>query len=165
LNRSSDSDFAAADIAAEQAGRPQDAVSYYRQARAERVKLEHELSAANVPNPGVAADKLLQQRAMDLIRTHPWKHLAATVPFLWRGATGAFPILVIAVVVALRRRCYEAVLLALPALGLVVFYALLSHFIPRYSVPVRPVLVALLVIAAKFTWDALRARKALSVVT
>jgi hypothetical protein len=29
----------------------------------------------------------------------------------------------------------------------------LSHFIPRYGMPVRPILVALLVIGAKFGWD------------
>ncbi|MFT2657982.1 hypothetical protein, partial [Escherichia coli] len=84
----------------EQEGRPEDAVSYYRRARAERVKLERELSEAQVPNAGVAADKLLQKRALELIESHPGRHLAATIPFLWRGATAAFPILLIGLIVA-----------------------------------------------------------------
>ena len=158
LNRSPDSDFAADDIAAEQAGRPQDAIAYYRRGRAERIKLEHELVAAHTPNAEVATDKLLQQRAMNIIKAHPLQHIATTVPFLWRGATVAFPILALALVLATRQRRYDIALLALPAFGLVMFYALLSHFIPRYSVPVRPVLVALLVIAAQLGWQAFRQR-------
>ncbi|MFL6604118.1 MAG: hypothetical protein ACJ8R9_22700 [Steroidobacteraceae bacterium] len=158
LNRSPDSNFAADDIAAEQAGRPQDAIAYYRRGRAERIKLQHELVAAHVPNTEVATDRLLQQRAMSIIKTHPLQHMAATVPFLWRGATVAFPILALALVLATRRRRYDIALLALPAFGLVMFYALLSHFIPRYSVPVRPVLLALLVIAAQLSWQAFRQR-------
>jgi hypothetical protein len=156
LNRSPDSNFAEDDIAAEQAGRPEDAISYYRRGRAERVKLQHELAAARVPNAEVETDRILQKRAMSMIEAHPWRHIAATVPFLWRGATMAFPVLLLSLILSVRFRRYDVSLLALPSFGLIMFYALLSHFIPRYSVPVRPVLLALVVIAGKLGWDALR---------
>ncbi len=158
LNRSPDSDFADADIRAEQAGRPQDAISYYRRGRAERIKLQHELDAAGVPNADVEADRILQQQAMSIIKAHPLKHLATTIPFLWRGATLAFPLLLISLSLSIRHRRHDIALLALPAFGLIMFYALLSHFIARYSVPVRPVLLALLVIGTKLGWDASRRR-------
>ena len=67
--------------------------------------------------------------------------------------------LILAIVLALRHRRYDCALLALPAFGLLMFYDLLSHFIPRYSVPVRSILLALTVIAAKLAWDAFRATK------
>ena len=158
LNRSSDSNFAEDDIRAEQQGRPDQAIAYYRKGRAERIRLQRELAAAHTPHADVAADRLLQKEAMGIIMAHPLKHLAATIPFLWRGATFAFPMLLVGMVVALHRRRYDCALLALPALGLILFYALLSHFISRYSLPVRPVLVALAVIAAKSLWDMGRAR-------
>lgn len=158
LNRSETSDFYSSDIAAEQAGRPEDAVSYYRRARAERVKLEAGLATSGAADPGIEADKILQKQALRMIEAAPAKHLAATVPFLWRGAALAFPILVIALALSLRSKRYECALLALPAFGLVMFYALLSHFIPRYGLPIRPILVALIFIGAKLTWDALASR-------
>jgi hypothetical protein len=154
LNRSETSDFFASDVAAERAGRPEDAVSYYRRARAERVKLENQLAAAGVADVDIEADRLLQKRAMAMIEAHPGKHLLATVAFLWRGAAYAFPILVIALAASLYYRRYEYALLAYPAFGLVMFYALLSHFIARYGLPVRPIQVVVLVIAAKWLWDA-----------
>jgi hypothetical protein len=160
LNRSETSDFFRSDLAAEQAGRPEDAVSYYRRARAERVKLETELAASGSSDPEIQADKILQKRAMGMIEARPAKHLLVSIPFVWRGAAVAFPVLVIAMALALRSKRYECALLALPSLGLVMFYALLSHFIPRYGLPVRPIVVALLVIAAKLAWDALRNRAA-----
>jgi len=165
MNRSETSDFYASDVAAEQAGRPAEAISYYRRARAERVKLIGELEAAGAATPDVEADDILQRRAMSMIEAHPGKHLAATIPLLWRGAPVAFPLLVIAVALAIRYRHYECALLALPSFGVVMFYALLSHFLPRYAEPVRPVVIALIVIAAKLGLDGLRKRSAPAVTT
>jgi hypothetical protein len=148
LNRSEKSDFAAADVAADLAGRPQEAISYYRRARAERVKLENQLEAAHTPNAGVVADELLQKQALKLIEAHPLRHLALTIPFLWRGAAIAFPVFVAAIGLGLYRRRYDIVLLTLPSFGLMMLYALLTHFIPRYGVPLAGMALALLVIGA-----------------
>jgi hypothetical protein len=145
LNTALDSDFAADDLAAERAGRPDQTLTYYRQARAERTKIEAELDRAGRPQAELEGDDILKKRAMALILAHPWRHLALTVPFLWRGATFAFPILVFALVIGMRRRRYDLVLFALPALGLVMFFALFSHFISRYGIPAREVATVVLV--------------------
>ena len=42
--------------------------------------------------------------------------------------------------------------LVLPALGLVAFYALLSHFISRYAVPLAPVVVVSAIISLNILW-------------
>ena len=153
LNTNPDSDFAADDLAAELAGRPDETITYYRRARAERVKLEQEYYAAEHPQPEAEADTVLKQRAMSLILAHPLRHIALIVPFMWRGAFFAFPTLVIVLAWAARQRRADLAIFALPALGIVMFYALFSHFIGRYSVPVSPVITVLDVLIFKQLWD------------
>jgi hypothetical protein len=152
LNTALDSDFAADDLAAERAGRPDQTFTYYRQARAERTKIEMELDRAGRPQAELEGDDILKKRAMTLIIAHPWRHLALTIPFLWRGATFAFPVLAFALVWALRRRCYDLALFALPAFGLVMFFALFSHFISRYGVPAREVATVVFVALLALVW-------------
>jgi len=139
LNRYPSADFHADDVAAERAGRPDLAISYYRKARAQRVQLNREIGAAL---GSLEVDRRLQERALDMIAQYPWKHLALTVPVLWRGAFAAFPVLILGLVVAWRRRDLRLAAFLWPAIGLVLFYGLLSHFIPRYGVPVVPVAIA-----------------------
>ena len=146
LNRYPSADFHADDVAAERAGRPDLAISYYRKARAQRVQLNREIGSAL---GSLEVDRRLQERALDMIAQHPWRHLAVTVPVLWRGAFVTFPVLVVGLAVAWRRRDLRLVTFLWPAMGLVLFYGLLSHFIPRYGVPVTPVgIVALLAVAS-----------------
>jgi hypothetical protein len=153
LNTNPDSDFANDDLAAELAGRPDETITYYRRARAERVKLEQEYYAAGHPQPEADADTVLKQRAMALILAHPLRHIALIVPFMWRGAFFAFPTLVIVLAWAARQRRADLAIFALPSLGIVMFYALFSHFIGRYSVPVSPVITVLDVLVFKQLWD------------
>jgi len=153
LNTNPDSDFAADDLAAELAGRPDETITYYRHARAERVKLEQEYYAAGHPQPEAEADVVLKQRAMALILAHPLRHIALIVPFMWRGALFAFPTLVIVLAWAARQRRADLAIFALPSLGIVMFYALFSHFIARYSVPVSPIITVLDVLIFKQLWD------------
>jgi hypothetical protein len=145
-----ESDFAADDLAAERAGAPDKTLTYYRQARAERVKLENELYAAGRAQPEIAADDLLKQRAMKIILDHPWRNLALTIPFLWRGATLTFPILLIALLVAVRLRRYDFLLFAAPAFGNVMLYALFTHFIARYDLPALSIATVALVVLARY---------------
>lgn len=147
LNRSPTSDFAADDSAAERAGRPQDAISYYRRAKAEQVKVSRELAAAGNSHPDTAADALLERRALDDIAAHPFKHLATTVPFLWRGAAVPSALLLLACWVAVRRRNGELAILVLPAIGVIGFHALLTHFLPRYASPTIPLAMVAVAIA------------------
>jgi hypothetical protein len=152
LNTAPDSDFAADDLAAERAGRPDQTLTYYRQARAERTKLEAELDRAGRPQAELEADDILKKRAVALIIAHPWRHLALTVPFTWRGATFVFPILLCVLVIAIRRRRYDLALFALPAFGVVLFFALFSHFISRYGIPAREVATVALIALAALLW-------------
>jgi hypothetical protein len=144
------SEFAADDLAAERAGAPDRTLSYYRQARAERVKLEKELSKAGNPQPEIAADDLLKDRAMKIILEHPWRNLALTIAFLWRGANFAFPALVIGLLVAVRQRRYEFLVFAAPAFGTVMLYALFTHFIPRYDAPALSIAIVALCISVYY---------------
>ncbi len=146
----SESDFAAEDLAAERAGAPEKTLSYYRQARAWRVKLEDEMSAAGRSQPEIAADDLLKARALKIILEHPWRNLALTIPFLWRGATLAFPVLAISLLVALRLRRYDFFLFAAPAFGTVMLYALFTHFIARYDLPALAIATVALVVLVKY---------------
>ncbi|MEO7773853.1 MAG: hypothetical protein ABIT36_09330, partial [Steroidobacteraceae bacterium] len=133
IYRDKDSDHFESDLAAELAGRPDLALSYYHRVRAERIKLENQLGRS--PEAMRSIDQQLQTRAVSLIKTHPFRHIGTVVPFLWRGAPTTFPILLLALILALARRNREVAAFALPAFGLVMFYALFSHFTPRYSVP------------------------------
>ena len=138
LNRYPSADFHADDVAAERAGRPDLAISYYRQARAQRQQLYDEIGATLGSSE---VDRRLQERALGMIGEQPLRHLATTVPFLWRGAFVAFPVLVVGLFVAWRYRDLKFATLLWPSLGLVLFYGLLSHFIPRYGLPVVPIII------------------------
>jgi hypothetical protein len=159
LNREP-SDFAAKDLEAEHAGRPEETMTYYRRARAERVKLTNELRAAGDPQPESAADQELERRAMNMIKDAPGRHLALTVPFLWRGAFLEFPILMAGLAYAVIRRRADIALYVLPALGLILFYGLFSHFIQRYAVPAQPVAVVVALVLAGGAFDWFRSRAA-----
>ncbi len=122
------------DLRAEQAGRPQDAITLHRQARAERVRLESEFEAQRIPYPEVAADGAMAREGATLIEHNFGADLALAVPLIWRCAPVIFPALVITLAYALRSRKYLLALLVLPGLGLVVFYALATHFEPRPAI-------------------------------
>jgi hypothetical protein len=145
-----DSEFAADDIAAERAGAPDKTLSYYRQARAERVKLEDRLYAAGVPQSEIVADDLLKAKASKIILAHPGRNLALTISFLWRGATLTFPLLVIALLAAVRSRRYDFILFAAPGFGTVMLYGLFTHFIPRYDLPALSIATVALVVLLEF---------------
>lgn len=144
-----EADYADEDLAAERAGAPEKTLSYYRRARAERVKMETEYFAKGGPNPEIAADNALKARATGIILQHPWTHLGLTIPFLMRGATLAFPVLLIALLWAARSRRYELLVFGIPAFGTVMLYALLTHFIGRYDVPALAVATVVFLISIK----------------
>lgn len=148
------------DHPAEALGRPQDAVSYFAQVKATRAALE-----MRYPDAGTRAiDKMMKQRALAKIAANPLAHLAATPLFLWRGAPYVFLILAAGMVYAGARRDWPLLAYIAPAMALVLFYAALTHFIPRYGDPMLPiagVVFAVLghnALSALRTW--LRARRA-----
>ncbi len=137
LNRSWSGDTIASDIEAVRVGRPQDAISFRYQAAAERVKNLGALMAQGYSR--IAAESELQRRAIRQILSDPNKHVAMTVAFLWRGAGVMFPVLVMVVCCAVPMRRPDLIVYVLPALGLTLFYALITHFHPRYGDPMIPV--------------------------
>lgn len=146
LNRSGTSSFAKDDLEAERAGRPEKAISYYRKARADMAKHRMEFEALGHQNPQKEAASVLQDRSLRSILEHPGNHLAMSVLMMWRGAPVVFPILLIAFIVALTANRQSLAAFMLPAFGMAAFYALLTHFLPRYSVPIAPISVTSIVI-------------------
>lgn len=157
LNREINTPFFAHEMEAEMAGRPDDAVTFYHKARAQRVQLLREYAAMSTP-PERTVDEVLQERAMNMILDRPGKHLATTVPFLWRGAFTVFPILMIALLYSAYRRRVTIAAFVLPAFGLVMFCALLTHFPARYSVPTVGVAISVLLAMLKLGSDAIMKR-------
>jgi hypothetical protein len=146
------------DLAAEMAGDPDAAVTFYRIGRAERTRLANEFEAMGHPHPGNAADNVLMERAIAMIRDRPGKHLAVTLPILWRSALIAFPLFVGGLIYSIRRRRHDLALFCLPSFGLLALLALLSSFAPRYSLPFRPVAIVLFLVLLQIAVAALRSR-------
>ncbi|MBN1267151.1 MAG: hypothetical protein JXA25_16795, partial [Anaerolineales bacterium] len=157
LNRAGDSDFGPRDLEAERAGRPEDAISFYRSARAEKVRLEMYYAEQGAENPSLLAEDTLQHRAMRMILSDPVKHLKTTLVFLWRGMwvevrfryiVAGFAAIWIMGLWGLLRRNSEMLGIALPSLGVYLFHGLFSHFIPRYSMILVPNMMIAMIVGA-----------------
>ena len=135
------SEFRSDDIAAEEAGMPEAAITYYFRARAERVKIARDLERIGHPNPQMATDTELRKRALDVILNNPVKHTIMVVPFIWRAALFIAPILILFTFLAVRWRRSDLVAYALPALAMVALHAVASHNEPRYNAPAGPIAV------------------------
>jgi hypothetical protein len=139
------SSFAPRDVAAEDAGHPQDTYTYYRRSRAERVILVNAYTAAGDAQPWMVADRELMHRGLQVIEQRPWSHLALSVPMMWRAGYIAFLPLALAFLYAFRRRREALLWGVLPSLAVVVFYAVASPFEPRYAMPAYPLVLTLIV--------------------
>ena len=138
------------------AGRPDDAVSYFARVGAMRTELEKARAVSGATS--LAIDNELKQRALDMIVAAPLKHLAAIPLFLWRGAPYVFAILLAGAVYACLRRAWWLLAYVAPAMGLVMFYAVLTHFIPRYADPMVPIATVCFTVLAHAALQRLRAR-------
>ena len=117
--------------AAERAGRPEDTISFYHRARAERIRLEREFTRNHDPIPGLSADGVLQRKGMMLIKGDVWADLAMVVPLLWRSAPLTFPAMAFALGYCVWVKRYALALFVLPAFATLSFYALATQFEPR----------------------------------
>jgi hypothetical protein len=159
LNRSADAAFERSDIIAQEAGRPQDAVSFYRQSQAERVRLTRYYTSQDHPNPEQAADEYLKNEAKRWIFENPVRHVIMTVPFAWRGVWcfyggGIFTALnaicystfmALVLYVFCRPRGDILAFVLLPV-SMLFFNAFLTHNLVRYSAPAIPHLVISLLV-------------------
>jgi hypothetical protein len=162
LNRSGDSSFAASDMEAERTGRPDLAVSYYRQARAEESRLELLFQREGFADFEIRAERAVQKKALQMIGEQPVRHLLMTPLFLWRGAFYPFPILVLALLLSVRKRQFEQALFVIPALGMVLLYGLVSHYIPRYSLPMTPITTVGFIVVCMYVLRHLRTSRPLA---
>jgi hypothetical protein len=150
LNRDGAASFAANDKAAEKAGNPERAVSFYRAARAEMTRLTNYYSNEGAKSPTHKADRELQSKALSVFLAQPIKHLKTSVLFMWAGIVnhGTIPLLifpfvwVLALVGILQKNAVMIGLSLLPV-GTFTFLSLTSHFLPRFSAPVIPNLIAI----------------------
>ena len=85
------------------AGLPENTISNYRRAYAEWNKLFFDLQRRGHPSPESAADRQAQRLAMQSIIAAPIRHIAMTLPFLWRGAPFVAPLLALFAALALLR--------------------------------------------------------------
>lgn len=141
------------DIQAQVAGRPQDAITLHWQARAERVRLEREFELQGVPFPEGAADRAMARKGMSMVQSAFVQNLKLAVPLMWRSAPTIFPALVIALAYGLLARRYLLVLFVLPGLGLVIFYALATHFEPRPAIVAQSTAVIGVIATAYALWQ------------
>ncbi|MBN1266747.1 MAG: hypothetical protein JXA25_14720 [Anaerolineales bacterium] len=156
LNRNDNTAFADSDKKAEREGRPEDAVSFYRSAKAEYISLRIYFEEQGAENPSLLADQTLQRRAINMILDDPVKHLKTTLVFLWRGMWVNIPFAInLAGFLAiwgmalwgLHRKNTQMIGIAVPSIGVLAFHALLTHNIPRYSLIILPnVMVAIVVL-------------------
>jgi hypothetical protein len=123
----------------------------------------------------IEADKRLKDEAVEKIIQHPLKHLAVSLPLLWRGAftekgmyfagiefrstwiRGCLNLLLYLVLHSivlgsLLNRRWDLLALTSPALYLVYIHALGTHNIPRFNEPVLPFLYCMFALTLAFIW-------------
>lgn len=152
LNNDERSSFYAEDLEAERQGRPDATFTYYRQGRAERVRLGTLYEREGHPHPTLAADEQMFASGVQMLREHPLRALASVPLFIWRGAPLMWPLLAIALVYGIRHRRQALTAFVLPAFGLLSFHALLSIFVSRYAVNAWPVMIVCLAVFAQALW-------------
>jgi hypothetical protein len=163
LNSSDRSGFVQDDIAAQKEGRPEDVLSFYRRARAQRVKVSMDLRQVGAPIVENTADAHLRETALAMILQHPFRHVLATVPLAWRGmwcfyGGGVFTMLCAVAYGSFIFVCFYGVvqkrwdILVLQAVpfSLVLFNAFLTNNLPRFNAPAIPFMIMSMVFAAQF---------------
>ena len=147
------------DLAAEAAGRPQDAVTFFYQARAMRERLEDGFEQTGDRYPDVSADHVLQGLGLRMIKHELWGHVAATVPLLWRSAATVFPLLLVGLAYSLRVRRYALALFIFASFATLCFYALVTPYWPRASIVVHGVAATVLLALLSALWRWLTRRE------
>ncbi|TLM67930.1 MAG: hypothetical protein FDZ69_03815 [Deltaproteobacteria bacterium] len=148
------------------AGDVERAISYYARAHAMQQRIQDGL--AGTAGASRQLERLTQKQALGMIREAPGEHLLATVPFAWRGiwsfngnanlfAAGfnllCFLAFLSCPLLAILWRRPEWLAFSLFGFGLFWFYALLSHFIPRYSDPLIPLTILAGLVLARELFD------------
>lgn len=151
----------AADVKARASGNVEDITSFYYKASAfMRFRARQEMSASQYEYGSL--DDYLVAKSLGMIMEDPKKHLLMSVPFAWRGLWpfAGFPltfgIMLLSLLVGIYRRDSVNILYPLIAVGLFLFHATFSHFLPRYSVPLIPLSLISVGVAACYMAKGLR---------
>jgi hypothetical protein len=157
-------------------------LSFYRIARSDRGALADAYRAEGRSQWQAAhqADRELMQRGVSALRADPGAFLRTFPVFLWRGTwsmlysnlvpsvllgplnLAGMALLMVALALSLLRGLPRWFAAVGTAGGIVVFYALLTHFEPRQSRPAVPIMLLLFVLAADAALGALQRRRAVS---
>ena len=136
-------------LVAIRAGKPEETTSIMAEGLAERVKALKAYRAAGYGERAhVPTDDLLRRRAIDKMLDNPVGALRVTLAACWRGALLLLPLLAYALFASWRTGRDELLALCLPSLGFTLFYALFSHFEPRYGATMTPMALTAAAIAA-----------------
>jgi hypothetical protein len=171
LNDSDGSSFFRDDVAAQNEGHPEDARSFYRIARAQRVRAIMDARQSGQHHERNAADKYLRDEALAMITQHPLRHLYVTVPLAWRGiwcfygggvftllCTAAYGSFVFVCLWGFARKRWDILALTAVPFSLLLFNAFLSNNLPRFNAPAIPFMVISMVVALQGVLQRLRLR-------
>jgi hypothetical protein len=131
------------DLHAVEAGSPESAISYFAKARAQARRFHLDAERQDERYPRGVAEGQIRSHALQLILDQPIEHLSMIPLFLWRGAPLTTLVLCLVGAFALQWRRYDLIIYMLPALGLIAFLALATHFLLRYGEPATPIALVL----------------------
>lgn len=179
------SEFQDADLQAQHAGRPDLAVSYYRQTSATAVQLRDRHAALGDPFPRIQADHDMRNMAIAGIKQDLGRHLQVSLLMAWRGfwsfptqvllplqperqvpsrlieglnLVAGLSLYAVFVLGLLRWRPVWLAFSVVP-LGLIGLYALLSQSLPRFTAPANPLILMAFLLLVHAAWRRLLARK------
>ncbi len=145
--------------------------SYYRSPDEEWAKLLREYS--ELKNGPQMAERELRKRAIKKILDHPFRHIATTFPFAWRGHFVErgyqlnvpfsikirsnfvvnilyFTSLFFIAFISWKKKNWPLFAFCLPALYLFVAHSFLTHNEPRFNIPLIPIIVTTFLISTDF---------------
>lgn len=145
--------------------------SYYKTAENEWEMLITK-KYSGYPNSILLADAECKKIAINEILAHPVRHLLTTLPFMWRGifvehiyrtktpfyieifnilllgiSILYFPVLFYFAFISLKEKTYDLFVFSIPALYLFGIQSFFTHNLPRYNMPLIPILVATFLIS------------------
>ncbi len=177
------STFWESDRRAAYAGTPEQAISFHYNLAAQYNQRVFRKRDQGHPFPDQAVGDEMKREAMAMLKERPWRHVAMTAAFFWHGFWSFKKVEVPLVSIAtqdaigellnlfagvalfgvfcygLFRRHAQWVAVTVLPVGLLVFYAFLSHNIPRYSSPAHPMMLLALVLVVRTLWLRWRRRQ------
>jgi hypothetical protein len=179
------SEFQRSDLQAQRKGRPDLAVTYYRQTSATAVMLRNRHAELGDPFPRVQADHDMRDMAIAGMKLNPGRHLKVTLLMAWRGFW-SFPAqppwlirtdpmstaraieglnllgglsMYALFLLAWRQRRMAWLAFSIAPLSLVALYALLSQGLPRFTAPANPLILMALFVLIHAAWQRWGARR------